>query len=97
MVFDFLRNFFKSNPTDALPDRVRLDIKNLHLFANFQQLFDDGKIRFDSKGRLRYLHGAPVGDLVLTRVNKDGQRIYKESASEWFGSDTGLAKDFIWP
>ncbi|MEL0457032.1 hypothetical protein WJN01_12400 [Flavobacteriaceae bacterium SZ-1-7] len=57
----------------------------------------EGKIRFDNVGRLRYLHGAPVGDLILTRINKDGQPKYKESAKEWFDPESEKANNFKWP
>jgi hypothetical protein len=47
--------------------------------------------------RLGDLHGAPVGDMILTSVNKDGVPIYKESTEEWFDQESQKAKDFIWP
>ena len=60
------------------------------------KVFDDKKIRFDSSGRLRYLHGAPVGDLILTRFDKEGNPIYKELAEEWFDVDSQKASEFKW-
>jgi hypothetical protein len=60
-------------------------------------MFEEGKVIFDTKGRLRYEHGAPVGDLVLYRVNKDGTAKYKESAEEWFDPESPMARDFKWP
>jgi hypothetical protein len=78
-------------------ERLRLTRDNLSEWPAFQGLFDDGKVRFDSAGRLRYLHGAPVGDLILVRANKQGQPIYRESAEEWFDPDSPAAETFEWP
>ena len=78
-------------------ERIRITIDNIDQWPSFKALLDDGKIKFDSKGRLRYLHGAPVGDLVQIRINKDGTRIYKESAAEWFDPESPKAKEFVWP
>lgn len=78
-------------------ESIRITKDNIEAWPKFKELYDVGKIKFDSKGRLRYLHGAPVGDLILSRVNKDGAHIYKESASEWFDPEGQKAKDFIWP
>jgi hypothetical protein len=55
------------------------------------------KIRFDGEGRLRYLHGASVGDLILTNLSTDGTRKYKESTKEWFDPESDKAKNFVWP
>ena len=77
--------------------RLRLTHDNLREWPAFQRLFDKGKVRFDSAGRLRYLHGAPVGDLILVRVNKQGHPIYRESAEEWFDPDSPAADTFEWP
>jgi len=76
---------------------IRITTENLNNWPNFKKQFDNGDIKFDSKGRLRYKHGAPVGDLILTKIRKDGTAIYKESATEWFDPKSQLAKDFIWP
>ncbi len=77
--------------------RIRLTKENVQNWTRFSKLLQDGKVKFDSQGRLRYLHGAPVGDLVLIRVNKDGTAKYKEAANEWFDPDSGMAREFIWP
>lgn len=79
------------------PKRITLTKENLHLWPNFQSLHSLGKIVFDKKGRLRYTHGAPVGDLLLVRINEEGKPIYKESAEEWFDPDSPFAKHFKWP
>ncbi len=51
----------------------------------------------ESKGRLRYIHGAPVEDLIQIRIDKSGNPIYKEIAEEWFNPDSPKANNFIWP
>ena len=61
-----------------------------------EKLILDGKAKFDIQGRLRYLHGAPVGDLILTK-KKDGTPIYKESPEEWFDPESPKAEEFVWP
>jgi hypothetical protein len=76
---------------------IELSRDNLHLWPAFQKLYDDGKIMFDKKGRLRYPHGAPVGKLILVKIKKDGTPIYKESASEWFDRESQTAREFVWP
>ena len=77
--------------------RLRLTSENINKWPFFYKLLVDGKIRFDSNGRLRYLHGAPVGDLILSRVGKNGTLAYKESTEEWFDPESQKAKEFIWP
>jgi len=76
---------------------VRLTRDNVGEWPAFCRLLEEGKVRFDSTGRLRYQHGAPVGDMVLVRVNAQGQPVYKESAEEWFDPDSPAAKAFDWP
>jgi len=93
---DFIKTIFKSKETGP-PQRIRLTPENVGQWPNFARLLKEGKIKFDSTGRLRYEHGAPVGDLVLTRTKKDGIPIYKESATEWFDSESQKAKEFVWP
>lgn len=78
------------------PARVRLAEENLSNWPSYQKLCDEGKLKFDGEGRLRYLHGAPVGDLVLSGTNKDGQAIYRESANEWFDPESEAAESFEW-
>ncbi len=79
------------------PKVIRLTTENLDNWPNFKKLFDNREVKFDSRGRLRYKHGAPVGDLMLTRVRKDGTAVYKESATEWFDPESQRAKDFTRP
>jgi len=76
---------------------IRLTKKTIKDFPKFEALLNDGKIKFDSKGRLRYLHGAPVGDLIHTKTDKNGNKIYKEIAEEWFDPESQAAKEFVWP
>ena len=88
----------KETPRDRTPPKlVRLTKENIACWPSFQKLLDDGKILFDAKGRLRYRHGAPVWDLILARINKDGRAIYKELAEEWFDPDSPKAERFEWP
>ncbi len=77
--------------------RIRITKDNIKNFSKFDTLFNDGKIKFDSIGRLRYLHGAPVGDLIHIGIDKEGQPIFQEIAEEWFDPESQKAKDFIWP
>ncbi len=79
------------------PKKIILTNEELPYWPTFQKLFGEGKIVFDKTGRLRYLHGAPVGDMILVRVNKDGKAVYKESAEEWFDPDSPAAMNFEWP
>lgn len=97
-IMQFLKNLFgrESNKQQGPSNRIRLSKVSIKAFPKFDALLEDGKIRFDSTGRLRYLHGAPVGDMILIRVNKDGTPIYKESAEEWFDPESQKAKDFVW-
>lgn len=78
------------------PSRIRIDKENLANWPSFQRLLKDGKVKFDSNGRLRYLHGAPVGDMLLARVDEDGSPVYRESAEEWFDADSDNARSFRW-
>lgn len=78
-------------------NRIRITRDNIQSWPKFESLLNAGKIKFDSEGRLRYLHGAPVGDLIQTRVSKSGEPIYQETADEWFDPEGGKAKAFIWP
>jgi len=79
------------------PDRIAITEENLADWPAFQRAFDEGRVRFDGMGRLRYLHGAPVGEMILARVRKDGTPIYKESAEQWFDPDSEAAHKFQWP
>lgn len=77
-------------------ERIRITKNNIKNFPKYEMLLNDGKIKFDSIGRLRYLHGAPVGDLIQTRTDKNGQPIFQEIAEEWFDPESQKAKEFIW-
>jgi len=98
-VIGFFKKIVQQNSSNSneILQRISITHDNLRSCPKFDKLFKDGKAKFDTKGRLRYLHGAPVGDLILARVNKDGTPVYKESAEEWFDSESPKAKDFIWP
>jgi len=76
-------------------DRIRITKDNIKNWPKFDALLNDGKIKFDSTGRLRYLHCAPVGDLIQTRTDKKGQPIFQEIAEEWFDPESPKAKEFI--
>jgi hypothetical protein len=78
-------------------EEIILTLSNVDIFPSFRRLLDEGKIVADSTGRLRYPHGAPVGKMVLVRVNKDGTPKYRESAEEWFDPDSQKALEFKWP
>lgn len=77
--------------------RVRITRDNLEDWPQLEELFRKGEVRFDKTGKLRYLHGAPVGDMILVRIDRDGRPIYKESAEGWFDSDSPAAMNFEWP
>jgi hypothetical protein len=77
--------------------RIRITKENIKNWPAFEKLQTEGKVIFDNEGRLRYSHGAPVGDMILARVSEDGQGVYKESADEWFDPESQLAESFRWP
>jgi len=81
----------------ASAQSIRITLDNIGLWVKIEKAFREGKIKSDSNGRLRYLHGAPVGDMILTGVDRDGVPIYKESTEEWFDEESQSARDFIWP
>ncbi len=83
--------------SDLPRKRVRITRVNLHQWPAFQRQFERGLVVFDKAGRLRYTHGAPVGDMILVRVNKNGQTVYEESAEEWFAPASPRAATFKWP
>jgi hypothetical protein len=80
-----------------LPSEIELNRENIHLWPAYQKLLDEGVVVFDRIGTLRYKHGAPVGRMILVRINKDGTPVYKESAKEWFDPDSQRAREFVWP
>lgn len=94
-LFKKIKLVFVSSNTP--PDKVRLTNKNIQYWPSYREMLKKGRIRFDKKGRLRYNHGAPVGDLLLTRTNMDGISKYKESPKEWFDPESDKAKAFKWP
>lgn len=73
-------------------EKIRITSDNIKDFPKFQTLLSEGKIKFDFAGRLRYMHGAPVGDLIKTENGS-----YKETADEWFDPESQKAKEFVWP
>jgi hypothetical protein len=77
-------------------EKIRITKDNIKNLPKFEALLNNGKVKFDSTGRLRYLHGAPVGDLIHTRTDKKGQPIFQESAEEWFDPESQKAKEYIW-
>jgi hypothetical protein len=79
------------------PKEITVTLANIAQWPKFKKLYDEGKIVADKKGRLRYLHGAPVGRLILTRMLKDGTARYQESAEEWFDPESQTAREFVWP
>lgn len=83
--------------TTSLMMKIRISKNNIKDWPKFETLLKEGKIKFDSVGRLRYLHGAPVGDLILTSYDKKGCPIYLETTIEWFDPDSSKANEFIWP
>jgi hypothetical protein len=94
----FLRNIFKRNPKEHFDfsDKIRLTSTNICDWPYYSRLLTEGKIKFDGKGRLRYLHGAPIGDLIAIQ-KKAGALTYKESAVEWFDPQSPKALEFKWP
>ena len=89
----YLKKIFKPK----YPKTVRLTPQNIDNWPSFLQKLEAGSVKFDRNDRLRYLHGAPVGDLILVRINNDGSPIYKESSEEWFDAESEMAENFIWP
>ena len=77
-------------------ERIRITIDNIKNWGKLEVLLNSGKLKFDSNGRLRYLHGAPVGDMVLVGNDKKGNPIYQEIAEEWFDPESKKANEFIW-
>lgn len=78
-------------------DIIRITKDNISSYPKFESLLINGKLKFDATGRLRYLHGAPVGDLIQIKTDKKGQPIFQETAEEWFDPESQKAKEFIWP
>jgi len=85
-----LSKLFKKSP----PRRIQITKEIISQWLSFEKLLIEGKVRFDKKGRLRYLHGAPVGDLILNKINKDDSPKYTESTEEWFDPGSQTAKIF---
>jgi hypothetical protein len=96
---NFFKKIFNSSDNDSgPPKKIRITVDNISQWTAYEKALKDGHIKFDKTGRLRHSHGAPVGDLILTRLKKDGTPIYKESVSdEWFDPGTPMADKFKWP
>ena len=77
-------------------NQIRITKDNISLFPKYEKLLHDNKIKFDSLGRLRYLHGAPIGDLIQIKIDQNGKRIFQEISDEWFDPESEKAKNFIW-
>lgn len=94
----FLRKVFIRQKKDqnTYPPQIRLTPDNVKDWPKYFNLLKSGKIKFDSKGRLRYLHGAPVGDLQLVSNNEVGEPTYRESAEQWFDPESPTALVFCW-
>ena len=54
------------------PAEVILTLSNVAEWPAFKKLLDAGKVVADKTGRLRYRHGAPVGKMILVRIDKSG-------------------------
>mgnify|MGYP003577081024 CR=1 FL=1 len=93
------RNLFKTKKKEIsdLSQKIRISASNINDWPSYEKLLKDGKVKFDGQGRLRYLHGAPVGDLILSGTDKDGMPVYRESAEEWFDVGSAKATEFKWP
>ena len=93
------RNLFKTSLTknSDFPQRIRISTDNIGQWLSYENLLKEGRVKFDKLGRLRYLHGAPVGDLILTGLHGNGKPVYRESADEWFDPESDKAVDFKWP
>ena len=75
-------------------EKIRITSENIKLYSKFETLLKEGKVKFDLTGRLRYMHGAPVGDLILVKTEKGHKPVCKESADEWFDPESQKAKEF---
>ncbi|HBN75463.1 MAG TPA: hypothetical protein DD473_06520 [Planctomycetaceae bacterium] len=76
----------------SFPPELILTTSNGDCFPAFKEMFEDGRIVADSTGRLRYPHGASVGRMILIHINKDGTPRYRESADEWFDTESPQAQ-----
>ena len=76
---------------------IRITESEISRFPKLEKLLDRGKVKFDATGRLRYLHGAPVGDMIYSGDDKNGEPVYRESAEDWFDPESPKAERFIWP
>ena len=77
-------------------NQIRITKDNISLFPKYEKLLHDNKIKFDSLGRLRYLHGAPIGDLIQIKIDQNGKPIFQEISDEWFDPESEKAKKFVW-
>jgi hypothetical protein len=74
---------------------VIVTTENVEAWPKLKKLLNDGKVRADSTGRLRYAHGAPVGAMIPVAVSDSGSPSYRESADEWFDPDSPKAESFV--
>ncbi len=79
-----------------LTKQIRITVDNISEWPKYQKLLNESKLRFDKSNRLRYLHGAPVGDLLFVEYDKNDNPIYRETADEWFDPDSQKSKQFVW-
>ena len=77
-------------------NQIRITKDNISLFPKYEKLLHDNKIKFDSLGRLRYLHGAPIGDLIQIKIDQNGKPIFQEISDKWFDPESEKAKKFVW-
>ncbi|HAR74415.1 MAG TPA: hypothetical protein DCR77_13565 [Flavobacteriaceae bacterium] len=59
-------------------NQIRITKDNISLFPKYEKLLHDNKIKFDSLGRLRYLHGAPIGDLIQIKIDQNRNQFFKK-------------------
>ena len=78
-------------------DGITITEDNLDDWPEFRKMYDAGKVAFDSAGRLRYPHGAPVGVMVQTGIDRNGHPVFRELADEWFDPGSPAARSFEWP
>lgn len=96
LMMNILKKIFNNKREEKPASVVRITQENINKWPTYLQLYNDGKLRFDKNGRLRYLHGAPVGDLILINTDSSGNPVYKESAEHWFDAGSKNAEMFNW-
>ncbi|WP_182498402.1 hypothetical protein [Sphingobacterium cellulitidis] len=78
-------------------EKIRIESDNIKYLSKIDKPFGDGKVKFDAHGRLGYLHGSPVCDMIFVRNDISDNIIYREIAEEWFDPESQKARDFKWP